>query len=70
MSVTFEVNPDQWLIVREGYTALDMFADIGGLNGIAVAIMIYFVGILNMNELESYMVSKLFRAEKKDKEED
>ena len=41
-----------------------MFSDIGGLNGMTVSFMLFFVNFVNTNELENHMVTKLFRAEK------
>ena len=47
--------------MREGYTFLDLLSDIGGLQGLLVSFVSYFVAFWNYNMLENYMVTKMFR---------
>ena len=66
MNVTIERNLDLYQISRDGYTILDWISDIGGIQGILISAVGIVVGYWNYNILESYMVTKLFRMEKKD----
>ena len=66
MDVTVERNLDLLSISRDGYTILDWISDIGGIQGILISAVGILVGFWNYNFLESFMVTKLFRVEKKD----
>ena len=54
---------DQILIERTGYTVLDILSDVGGLQGIFVSVIMLFLSVLNHNDLDNYLVSKLFKSE-------
>lgn len=54
---------DQTLIERTGYTVLDILSDVGGLQGIFVSVIFLFLSVLNHNDLDNYLVSKLFKSE-------
>ena len=55
------INYNQNIVQRSGYTVLDVLSDVGGLQGILISAFILLTSILNHNNLESYMVSKLFK---------
>jgi hypothetical protein len=61
--VSFELNPDLEVIQKEGYGALDLISDIGGLLGLLVSFCSFFVNLYNYNYFENFIVSKLFKAE-------
>ena len=54
---------NQTLIERTGYTVLDILSDVGGLQGILVSVIFLFLSVLNHNDLDNYLVSKLFKSE-------
>ena len=39
---------------------MDVLSDVGGLQGILISAVVLLISFLNHNNLESYMVSKLF----------
>ena len=61
MDITVEMNLDQLVVVREGYTFLDLLSDIGGLQGILFSSVGFFIAFCNYNMLDNYMVTKLYR---------
>ena len=66
MDITIERNLNKNMIARSGYTILDWISDIGGIQGILISAVAIVVSYWNYNYLENFMVSKLFRIEKKD----
>lgn len=64
MIVSVEINPDKEVVTREIYTWLDLFSDVGGLQGFLLWFIIIIVATANFNYLENFMVSKLFKVEK------
>ena len=52
---------DLTLIQRNGYTLLDILSDVGGFQGILISGITFILGILNYNDLDNYLVSKLFK---------
>ena len=59
--VTLEMNLNQRLIYREGYTALDYISDIGGMQGMLISLMAFILGILNFNYFDNHIVEKMFK---------
>lgn len=59
--VTIEMNLNQRLIYREGYTALDYISDVGGIQGMLISFMAFILGILNFNYFDNHVVEKMFR---------
>ena len=53
---------DQILIERHGYTITDLLSDVGGLHGILISAISLALGIVNLNYLEDYLVTKLFKS--------
>ena len=66
MDVTFERNMDLTVIARDGYTILDWISDIGGIQGIMISAVAIVVSIWNYNWLDNFLVSRLYRIEKRD----
>ena len=60
MDITVEMNLNQVIIARDGYTYLDFLSDIGGMQGMLISLIALFIGFWNYNHLENYMVSNLF----------
>ena len=57
MDITVEMNLNQVVIARDGYTYLDFLSDIGGMQGLLISVLALFMGIWNHNQLENYMVT-------------
>ena len=61
--VAIQMNMDQTVIQRSGYTVLDILSDVGGLQGILISGILYILSIVNHNHLNNFLVSKLFKSE-------
>ena len=57
------MSMDRTLIERHGYTILDLLSDVGGLQSVLISGISALLSILNYNNLNSYLISKLFRSE-------
>ena len=64
MVVSFEINPNLLKIIREGYTTLDWFSDVGGLHDIVISIVGLILGFFHRDRFENYLVSKLYKTER------
>ena len=60
MDITVEMNLNQVIIARDGYTYLDFLSDIGGMQGMLISLIAFFISFWNYNHLENYMVSNLY----------
>ena len=56
------MNLDLVVIQRSGYTILDILSDVGGLQGILISIISLFLSTWNYNQLNSYLVSRLYKS--------
>lgn len=66
MDLTIEMNPDQFVIMRNSYTVFDFLSDIGGIYSIFVAIFGSLLTLFNYNHFDTYMASRLFKIQKVD----
>ena len=64
MEISIERDLDLYVISREGYTLLDFFSDLGGMQGLLLTFFGLILNIWNYNYLEDFMVTRLFRLEK------
>ena len=64
MDITVEMNLDEFVIARDGYTFLDYLSDIGGMQGLLISGVAYFLAFWNHNYFDNYMVTRLFKIEK------
>ena len=55
------MSMDLTLIVRDGYTVLDLLSDIGGLQGILNAGFSVILIFFNYKYLDSYLATKLYK---------
>ena len=46
---------------RTRYTFFDLLSDVGGLSGMFASVFTIFVSIWNLNALDNYLVSKLYK---------
>ena len=60
--IWLQISMDQTLIQRNGYTMLDVLSDVGGLLGILISGISFILSISNHNNLNNYLVSKLFKS--------
>ena len=68
MDITVEMNLDEFVIARDGYTFLDYLSDIGGMQGLLISGVAYFLAFWNHNYFDNYMVTRLFKIEKKNEQ--
>lgn len=52
---------DMLIVQRQGYTILDILAEVGGLQGFLFQVSSFLLSILNFNSLDSYLISKLYK---------
>ena len=60
------MNMDLTVIQRDGYTVLDILSDVGGLQSVLISAFAILLSIWNHNYLNSYLVSKLYKAAQAD----
>ena len=58
------MNYDQVTIDRTGYTIFDVLSDIGGIQSVLMSGLGIFLGIWNYNNLDNYMASRLYKAQR------
>ena len=61
LDITVEMNLNQLVIAREGYTMLDFLSDTGGMQGLLISGATLVIGIWNYHNLDNFVVSKLFK---------
>ena len=61
-AIQLEIDYDKILIERNGYTIMDFLADIGGLHGTFVIAISLILSILNLNQLENFLISRLYHS--------
>ena len=69
MDITIEMNLNQKVIARQGYTVLDFISDLGGMQGMLISFIGWFIAIWNYNMFDNHMVSRLFKVKKRDPED-
>ena len=65
LTIAIEMNLDNLTYSRSRYNFLDVLANFGGFMGIWRWIFTTFMAAWNTNALDNFMVSKLYKAEKK-----
>ena len=60
-SIAFSMSRDLKVTERIGYTILDLFSDIGGIQGLLQSFFSIIVGIFNHGLLDDMLISKLFK---------
>ena len=61
MDISIEMNVDYTTLARHGYTTLDFFSDIGGIQSISMSFIGVFLSMWNYSQLDNFLVSKLYR---------
>ena len=57
MGIEFEMNYDQKLVTRIGYTILDVLADLGGMQRVLSAFFGVITTVFNYKHFETYLAS-------------
>ena len=65
MQLTLERNLNLIEVSRDGYTLLDWFSDIGGIQGILISLIGLFLGVWNYNNLDNFLASQLYQIRRK-----
>ena len=65
ISITYEFDLNQYRIDREAYNMLDWLGDIGGLKEAIVIVLGFIYGLLNYNKFENFLVSKLYKSNRR-----
>ena len=60
MGISYEIDLDMTSYDRKIYSVLDLISDVGGLAGAMFAAMRIICLVLRSNELDLYLVSKLY----------
>jgi len=68
MDITVEMNLDQKVIARDGYTILDYISDLGGMQGMLISAFAYFLLFWNHNMFDNHMVTRLYKLKKPSRE--
>ena len=55
------------MIAREGYKVMDFLADVGGVQSITMSLIGLFIGFLNYNMLDNFLISRLYKIKKPSK---
>lgn len=66
MEITIEMNLNDNIIARNGYTILDVFSDVGGIQGLFISFAAAFLGVANFQNFDNYLASRLFKVVKKE----
>ena len=64
MDITVEVNMNQKVIARDGYTFMDFLSDVGGMQGLLLSGIGYLIAICNYNMFDNFMVTRLYKLDK------
>ena len=62
--LTLELNLNLRHIEREGYQSLDLLSDVGGIWAILSGVFSALLTVLNFNNLDTFMASRLFKIKK------
>ena len=60
VSITLQRDLNLTEISRDGYTLLDWFSDIGGIQGILISCIAIFLSVWNHNALDNFLASQLY----------
>ena len=61
ISITVEMDLTRLRYERSRYTFFDLLSDVGGLSGMFASIFTIFMSKMNLNDLDNYLVSKLYK---------
>ena len=65
IALVYEFDLNLYRIDREAYNLLDWLGDLGGLKEALLIIFWFIISVFNYHTFDDYLVSKLYRQEKK-----
>ena len=63
--ISFEVDLDQTVIQRIGYTIPDLLSDIGGIEALVLSLFGVILSFWNHNNFDNHLVSKFYKLKNK-----
>ena len=66
--LSIEMHLDTLAFKRQSYTFLDLISDIGGMQSLLFSAFAFVVGVWNYNMFDNYMVSRLYKLERRDQD--
>jgi len=70
MELTIERNLDLTQLERSGYTLIDVFSDIGGIQSILISGITILINFFNFQNFDNYMATRLFKIKPQRKKKD
>ena len=64
MDMSFEMNLNQVVLSRQIYSSLDLISDIGGIQAILLSFCGIVLSIINYDNFDTFLASKLFKLKK------
>ena len=61
MEISFQMNLDKHQVARTGYTILDVLSDVGGIQGLLISFCTIALGVINYNNFDNQLASRLFK---------
>ena len=63
LDITIEMDLDLHIVSRDGYTVLDLFSDIGGIQGMLISFFALMLGYWNKNHEDNFLTQQLYKAQ-------
>ena len=60
MNISFELSLDLLIVLRDGYTIIDIISDLGGINAVCMVVFPMIINVFKGQSLDKYLVSKLY----------
>ena len=64
MDITIEMNLNQGVLARTGYTILDVLSDVGGIQSLIASAIALWLSVWNYKHFDNYMAASLFKIKK------
>ena len=64
MDITIEMNLDQGILARTGYTFLDVLSDVGGIQSLVASAITFWLGAWNYKHFDNFMAAALFKVKR------
>ena len=68
--IDIQNNLDQTVLIKISYTTLDVLANVGGLATALSKLVVAIIGLMNYNQLENFMASRVYRINADDADAD
>ena len=67
MNISFELSLDLLIVLRDGYTIIDIISDLGGINAVCMVVFPMIINLFKGQSLDKYLVSKLYLDQEENK---